>query len=93
MKPIYTQFVHEYNDARGVARYCVAEWDEQHAQYIAPLDRRTAKLTGCSAEFAKTPAGIGGYTSRKRALARARYLFRDQIESERIRRELGVSPR
>jgi hypothetical protein len=34
-------------------------------------------LTGCSAEFAKTPKGLGGYKTKRQALRRARYLYGD----------------
>jgi hypothetical protein len=71
----YTKFVHEYIDEAGKVRYAVAEWDENHSQYIAPLDKRTQELTGCFAEFSQKPAGLGGYLSREKALRRARYLF------------------
>lgn len=71
----YTKYVHEYTDRKGVTRYAVAEWNQESGQYTCPLDMRTYKLTGCHSEFARTPAGIGGYTSRAKALRRARYLF------------------
>lgn len=71
----YTQYVHEYTDDQGRTRYAVAEWDADKAQYTAPLDKRTYELTGCFAEFARTPKGIGGYLTRSKALRRARYLF------------------
>lgn len=74
-KADYTQYVHEYTDKHGKTRYAVGEWNEQSGQYTCPLDKRTAELTGCFAEFAKTPAGLGGYLSRAKALRRARYLF------------------
>lgn len=73
MKAIYDQYIHEFVDERGQTRYAVAEYKD--GQYVCPLDNRTGKLTGCRAEFAKTPAGLGGYTSRQEALRRARYLF------------------
>lgn len=71
----YTKYVHEYEDSKGRKRYTVAEWDQERGQYIAPLDKRTAELTGCFAEFARKPEGIGGYLDRQKALRRARYLF------------------
>lgn len=71
----FTQYVHQYTDKDGVTRYAVGEWDEKNAQYTAPLDKRTQELTGCYAEFAKKPAGLGGYKKRSQALRRARYLF------------------
>ena len=71
----YTRYVHEYIDKQGRTRYAVAEWVEEAGQYQAPLDKRTAKLTGAHTEFARRPEGFGGYLSRKKALRRARYLF------------------
>lgn len=75
MKAKYDQYVHEYTDKSGKTRYAVAEWNERQGEYIAPLDKRTRELTGCSAEFSKTPEGLGGYLSKRKALRRARYLF------------------
>ena len=74
-KPNYSQFVHEFTDEKGNKRFAVAEYDEKRGQYIAPLDRKAQRLTGCTSEFAKTPQGIGGYPTRRQALRRARYLF------------------
>ena len=79
MKAKYTQFVHEFIDKDGNTRYAVAEHNEKTGQYTCPLDARSAKLTGCSAEYAGTPAGIGGYLTKKQALRRARYLFNDRV--------------
>jgi hypothetical protein len=73
----YTQYVHEYTDEDGVQRYAVGEWDQEKGQYICPLDKRTAELSGCSREYSRTPAGLGGYKSRQKALRRARYLFQE----------------
>lgn len=78
MKNIYGKYVHEFIDKDGNTRYAVAEYNEKTGQYTCPLDVRTRKLTGCSAEFANTPAGIGGYLTKKQALRRARYLFADR---------------
>ena len=77
MKAKFTKYVHEFTDDFGETRYAVAEWDEFHGQWVAPLDHNTRKLTGCSAEFARTLKGLGGYKSRTRALRRARYLYGD----------------
>lgn len=74
-KQDYTQYVHEFTDKNGVTRYAVGEWNQEHAQYTCPLSSRDAKLTGCHTEFAKKPAGLGGYLTRAKALRRARYLF------------------
>lgn len=71
----YTRFVHEFADEQGNKRYAVAEYDELRGQYTAPLDSKTRKLTGCYAEYARTPAGLGGYATRRQALQRARRLF------------------
>lgn len=75
MKTKYAQFIHEFIDDQGNTRYAVARWDAENSQYIAPLDVRQQKMTGCFAEYAKTPKGLGGYLSRREALRRARYLF------------------
>lgn len=72
----YTQYVHEYETELGGTRYAVGEWHQEQGQYFRPFDRREWKLTGCSAEFCRTPNGMQSYSSRKKALARARYLFR-----------------
>ena len=76
----YAKFVHEYTDNKGRTGYAVAEWNEQAAEWQAPLDARTAKLTGCSAEFSKKLTGLGGpiLHTRRQALRRARYLFGDE---------------
>lgn len=79
-KADYTQYVHEYTDEKGRTRYAVAAWDDNHAQFICPLDKRTRELTGCYAEFSRTPAGLGGYLTRSKALRRARYLFGNDDE-------------
>jgi hypothetical protein len=71
----YTQYVHEYVDDNGKTRYAVGQWVESAGQYQCPLDNRTAELTGCYAEFARTAKGLGGYLTRSKALRRARYLF------------------
>lgn len=71
----WTQYVHEFTDSSGNTRYAVGEWDEKNAQYTCPLDKHTALLTGCHTEFAKTPAGLGGYPTKKQALRRARWIF------------------
>jgi hypothetical protein len=78
----YTKYIHEFTDDNGRTRYAVAEWDEEKAQYIAPLSKTDRELTGCFAEFAKKPKGLGGYLDKKRALRRARYLFGPQKEEE-----------
>ena len=69
----YTKYVHEYEDKNGVTRYAVAQ--KRGGQYVCPVDKRTAELTGCGQEFANTPAGLGGYLTRQKALRRARYIF------------------
>ena len=78
MKAKFTKYVHEFTDDFGETRYAVAEWDEFHGQWVAPLDHNTRALTGCSAEYARTLNGLGGYKSRARALRRARYLYGGQ---------------
>ena len=77
MKPKFTQYVHEFTDKQGRTRYAVGEWDEEKAEYVCPMDKGEQELTGCFAYFAKTPAGLGGYLTKRQALRRARYLFKD----------------
>jgi hypothetical protein len=78
----FTQYVHEFEDGRGQTRYAVARWDEQHAQYVRPLDATERRLSGAYAEFARMPCGMQSYTSRTRALRRARYLFAHDTPEE-----------
>jgi hypothetical protein len=77
MKAKYDQFVHEFETENGETRYAVAHYNPESGQYTCPLDSRMRKLTGCTAEYANTPAGIGGYPTKRQALRRARYLFAD----------------
>ena len=84
MKAKFTKYVHEFTDDFGETRYAVAEWDSFHSQYVAPLDARTRKLTGCSAEFAKTPKALGGYKTKRQALRRALYLYGDANVNDKI---------
>jgi hypothetical protein len=76
----YTQYVHEFTTDDGQTRYAVARWDAERAQYVRPFDATEAKLTGCFAEFARKPSGVQNYASRRKALARARYLFRPDTD-------------
>jgi hypothetical protein len=71
----FSRYVHEYTDNNGHPRFAVAEWDDQNGQYICPLDARSRKVTGCSAEFARKLADLGGYPTKRQALRRARYIF------------------
>ncbi len=71
----FTQYVHEFKNAKGQIRYAVGDWSPTKGQYIRPFDNSEAELTGYTAEFARLPEGIQHYASRKRALRRARYLF------------------
>jgi len=80
----YTQYVHEYTDDDGKTRYAVGEWSMERGQFTAPLDARTRKLTGCSAEFSRTANGMGGYLKRSDALRRARYLFSNSSEEQAL---------
>ena len=52
--------IYPYESKDGKIRYAVCKWYPRQAQFQAPLDGETARLTGCFAEFARTPAGIGG---------------------------------
>jgi len=74
MRNSYTQYVHEYYTDQGT-RFAVARWDQERGQYIRPFDATEAKITGCSAEFARKPGGVQNYSSKTKALRRARYLF------------------
>jgi len=69
----YSQYVHEFTDDYGIKRYAVARYE--NGQYICPFDKRLYKLTGCTHEFATNLQSLGGYSTRKQALRRARYLF------------------
>ena len=59
----------------GRTYYAVCVWVESAAEYQAPMDAETRRLTGCHTEFAKTPRGIGGKPDLKWARRRARSLF------------------
>ena len=74
----FTQYVTEFID-NGNIRYAVGRWDQKRGQFYAPLDKTTARLTGCFGEFSRTPVGMPNYKTRKQALRRARYLFGDRI--------------
>lgn len=50
----------------GKEIYGVGIWSDRNAQYTAPLDARTRKLTGCYAEFSRKPIG-------RMTLKKARY--------------------
>jgi hypothetical protein len=73
---LYTQYVHEFTDAKGVKRFAVALWDHARGQYIVPCTKRQHKLTGCSYEYANKLELLGGDLTRKQALRRARYIFK-----------------
>jgi len=74
-RPDYSQYVHEWTNDQGERRYSVGEWDQERGQFIAPLNKSTAKLTGCSAKFSRREAGMDTYRRKTQAYARARYLF------------------
>ena len=74
-KKDFTQYVHEFTTDNGKTRYAVGQWHQDKGQYTRPFDKSEAKLTGCSAEFARKPQGIQSFASRKKALRRARYLY------------------
>ena len=71
----FTHFVHEYMDDRGVTRYGVAKWDEKRKLYLRPTGSVTRRLTGVYADLFRDVRQLEGYTCRKKALRRARYLF------------------
>ena len=76
----FTQYVHEYDSILlpGQIRYAVGEWRQEAGEYIRPLDKTEAVLTGCGWEFAKRPSGLQSFPTRRQALRRARYLFYEQ---------------
>ena len=68
----FTKYVHEFESSG--TRHAVGVHDKYG--YTCSHDTTTVKLTGCSASFAQTPAGLPDtYTSRRKALRRARYLY------------------
>lgn len=67
--------IYEYEDSKGRTCYAVCHWVESAAQYQAPLDAETRRLTGCHTEFARIPAGIGGKPDLAWARRRARMLY------------------
>lgn len=71
----YTQYVHEFETSKGETRYAVGEWIPANGQYIRQFDKTERKLTGCFAEFGKTPASIEHFQTRRQALRRARHLY------------------
>jgi len=75
----YAPYVHEYHDNQGRPWYAVGQYHPSRGQYTRPLDSRERRRTGCSAEFARTPAGMQSYRTRAQALRRARTLFSDAI--------------
>jgi len=83
-RPDYTRYVHQYQ-RDGETWYAVAEWDQDRGQYICPLDRTDAKLTGCFAKSARRPWGVDHYRDRRRALRRARYLFGPESDPDFLR--------
>jgi len=76
--PRYDRYVHRYEDERGRTWFAVGRWDQERGQYWAPLDASTARLTGCSAQFARKPFGMDHYSTRRAAYDRARYLFQPE---------------
>lgn len=71
----YEQYVHKFTNNCGESNFAVCHWDEFHGQWQAPLDAETRRLTGCHTEFARTLVGIGGYKTKRQALARAKKLY------------------
>ena len=55
MKPRNVHLVEITDDGRKI--YGVGIWSDKNAQYTAPLDARTKKLTGCYAECSRKPIG------------------------------------
>ena len=79
-RPDYAQFVHEFTDEHGATRYAVGRWVPERSHYFRPFDATEARLTGCSGEYARRPSAMQNYATRKKALARARYLWRDEFD-------------
>jgi len=71
----YTQFLHEYVDDDGVARYAVARWDAKHGTYTRPLYAAERKANPGAFAIYGTLDYLGGYTTRAAALRAARRLF------------------
>lgn len=67
--------IYSYEGKDGQTRYAVCIWYQDRGQYQAPLDAKTARLTGCSGEFARTVEGIGGKADLAWAQQRARALY------------------
>jgi hypothetical protein len=86
----YTQYIHEFVDDDGKTRFAVGQWSQENGQFTTPLDARTRKLTGCSAEFSRTAKGLGGYLKRSDALRRARYLFSETPEEIELGKTLNI---
>lgn len=71
------EYVHSFQDGKGLERFAVAAWDAGKGQYWAPLDRDARRRTGCFAEYSRTLSGMPHYPSRRQAERRARYLFHE----------------
>lgn len=76
----YSEFVHEYIDRDGRARYVVAQ-RQADGWYIAPLTEKGRRLTGVNWLTGRRPANVVGFTytyaRRQDAVRRARYLYGD----------------
>lgn len=72
---VYGDYVHVYTATDGQPRYAVGWWDESRAQYVRPFDVTEQRLTGCYAEFGRLPRAMQSFSTRRRALRRARYLW------------------
>ncbi len=68
-----TRYVHQL--ANG--RYVVAYFDEQSAQWYAPMTPAERRVTGCHTYFARIIDNLGctSYISRRAAIDRARKLY------------------
>jgi len=75
MKLNYKNYVHEYTDDDGKTWYAVCEWDEEHSQYVQPMNTEEARLTGCYAYFARKLSGITAWPTRAQARYQARVRF------------------
>lgn len=75
MRQSFTKYVHEYEAQDSSPRFAVGEWMPRRAQYLRMFDATEHQLTGCFAEFSKTPSGLQSFRTRRQALRRARYLY------------------
>ena len=71
----YNDYIHAFTNDNGEVRFAVCVWDEKSGEYYLPMNDEERRLTGCSAYFAKTLEGIGGYKTRVKARYEAKKRF------------------